>query len=234
MNIYSAAHIICYFITVIVLFSGIYGGNELLFFIKPLSSLGLIFLFFEEKSKVSSFYPFVILIIMINDAFILQDFETNFRIVGILLPSFYLLNIYLLTPYIHYKNFQIKKLLSLPVVVTIFLIVYLTISILNMVFTKLEESVVFVILILVSLFSYLIACFLVYLQNNYTHTMYLFISASGSIFVNAMVPIHELYLPHNFFAAILNVIDFISLFLFLKFLICAKVKSGNIEEARFF
>ena len=218
----------------ILLFSGIYGGNDLLFYIKPLSGLGLIFLYFKEKSKVSLLYPFIILIIMINDAFILQDFETNFRIVGILLPSFYLFNIYLLTPYIRYKNFQIKKLVSLPVVVTIFLIVYLTISILNMVFTKLEGSLAFVILILVSLFSYLIACFLVYLQSNYTHTIYLFMSASGSIFVNAMVPIHELYLPHNFFAAILNVIDFISMFLFLQFLIKAELKDKGSVGVEYF
>ncbi|MEW7293067.1 hypothetical protein [Aquimarina sp. 2304DJ70-9] len=224
----SPAHIFCYIMMVIVFFCGLFFGNQELVFIKPISSLALIWIYFENREKVNILYPLIIAIIIVNDVFVLSDFDRFLNYIGILLPLYYVLSCYLLRPFISFKHFRYKEIFSPSLLIGILLIIYLTFSILNLLMPNLEDSMAYVVLIIVSLFYYLGCCFVIYLRNLYTHAYYLLIAASSSVLVNAMLPIQELYYNNSIFEAVIYSADIVAMFFYLKFLICAKpIESTN-------
>lgn len=233
MNPISPAHIACYISVVAVFLCGLFFDNNALVFVKPLSSLVLIWLYVENRNRVNALYLLIIVIIMINDAFILTDFDKYFEYIGVLLPMYYLLCSYLLRKYITFNQIKLLNIFTPPVLISTVLIAYLTFTIYNLVMPSLEGLTFYAILILVTLFYYLGNCFLIYLRNQYTHVSYLFIAASSCILVNALVPIQELYYNHSIFAALINSVDIIAMFFYLKFLIEAEPIEKNAHFENF-
>ncbi|MBL0683690.1 hypothetical protein [Aquimarina mytili] len=184
--------------------------------------MALIWIYFENRKEVSALYPWIIIVIMVNDVFVLSDFDRFFNYIGILLPLYYVLCSYLLMPFISFKQIRYKEIFTPSMLIGIVLIIYLTFSILNLLMPDLEDSIGYVALIIVTLFYYLGCCFIIYLRNLYTHTYYLLIAASSSILVNAMLPIQELYYNSPVFEAIVYSADIVTMFFYLKFLILAK------------
>jgi len=195
----SPAHIFCYLMIVI-----------------------LIWMYFENKKKVSALYPFIILILIINDIFVISDFDRFFDYIGILLPLYYFLSSYLLLSFVSFKSMRYKEFFTPSILIALFFIIYLTFSVLNLLMPNLEDSLGYTILILVSLFYYLGCCFIIYLRNLYSYAYYLLIAAICSILVNALVPIQELYYNNSVFVSIVNATDIIAMFFYLKFLIIAE------------
>ena len=190
--------------------------------LKPISSLALIWLYFENKKRVSAVYPFIIAIIMLNDFLILFDFDRFFDYISVLASSYYLLCSYLLIKYVSLKQFKFFKICTPPLFISVLLIIYLTITVLSLV-KILENSFFFSVLILISLFLFLGISYFIYFRNQYKYAAYLFITVSSCILVNSMVPIQELYYNHSIFAALINSVDIVSMFFYLKFLIHAEL-----------
>ncbi|WP_299243982.1 hypothetical protein [uncultured Aquimarina sp.] len=230
MNSFSLAHIFCYVTVVVVFFCGLFFGNTELIFIKPISSLTLIWVYFENREKVNFLYPLVIIIIMVNDVFVLSDFDRFFNYIGVLLSSYYLVSSYLLMPFISFKDIRYKEMFSPSVLIGLLLVIYLAFSIFNLTMPNLESSIVYGIMIIVSLFYFLGCNFIIYLRNRYTHSYYLLIAASSCILVNALVPIQELYYRNSIFEAVIYSADIIAMLFYLKFLISAEPIEENIDS----
>ncbi|MCK8522449.1 hypothetical protein M0D21_12765 [Aquimarina sp. D1M17] len=230
MNFYSAAHIFCYVSIALIFYVGLFFGNEELIILKPVSSLGLIWVYLENRKKVNALYPLIIIIIMVNDILILKDFEQYFKYVGILLTLYYLMCSYLLLPFISFSAIRSKEFLTPSVLISIVLILYLTFSIFTLSMPNFEDSIGFAVAIIVSLFIYLACCFIIYLRNLHTYTHYLAIAGSSCILVNAMLPIQEFYYNNSVFQAVIYSADIVAMLFFLKFLISGEVikeKNGN-------
>ncbi len=224
MNFTSPAHIFCYLTIVTVFFCGLFFGNQELVFIKPISSLALIWIYFENWKKVNALYPLIIVIVMIIDVFVLTDFDRFFKYIGMLLPLYYLLSSYLLISFISFKNIRYKEIFTPSILIGAVLIIYLTFSVLNLLMPNFEDSIGYLILIIISLFYYLGCCFIIYIRNLYAYAYYLLIAAISSILVNAMLPIQELYHNNSVFEAVVYSADIVTMFFYLKFLISAKPK----------
>ena len=222
MNFATPAHIACYLSVIAVFFCGLFCSNEVLVFIKPVSTLTLIWIYFENRAKVSALFPIIMIVIMINDVFVLSDFDRFFRYVGILLPLYYILCSYLLKPYFSLKGLRYLDIFNLPTLIGILLVVYVTISVFNLVMPSLEDSMGFAVLIIITLFIYLGVCFIVYLRNQFSHTNYLLLAAICCILVNALVPVQELYYDNPLFKAVIYSVDIVAMFFYLKFLICTE------------
>ncbi len=207
---------------VIVFFCGLFLGNQELVFIKPISSLALIWIYFENKSKVNALYPWIIVVLIINDIFVLSDFDRFFKYIGILLPLYYLLCSYLLLSFISFKSMRYKEFFTPSILIGVFFIIYLTFSVFNLLMPNLEDSIGYAVLILVAIFYYLGCCFIIYLRNQYSYAYYLLIAGICTILVNALVPIQELYYNNSVFVAIVYSVDVIAMFFYLRFLISAK------------
>ena len=218
---YSPAHFFCLVALIAVFVCGLFFDNSVLMYVKPLSSLALIFLYFEHRAKINPIYLLLVGVIMVNDALIYDGFDKNFLYISILLSFYYVLCFYMLRPYLFYKELKLSEILKLPIFIAVLLVVYLTISILQLVLPFLEESLYSIASIVITLFLFLSICFLIYSQNRFTHSYFLLITACSAIFVNALVPIQELYYTQPIFPATSNAVDFISMFFYLKFLIHA-------------
>lgn len=231
MNSFSLAHVFCYITVVIVFFCGLFFGNEELIFIKPISSLTLIWIYFENRRKVNVLYPLIILVIIINDFFVLGDFDRFFNYIGILLSSYYLLSSYLLMPFISFRDIRYKEMFSPSVLIGLLLVIYLAFSIFNLtIMPSLESSIAYAVMIMVSLFYFLGCSFIIYIRNRYTYSYYLLIAASSCILVNALVPIQELYYRNSIFEAIIYSADIVAMLFYLKFLISAKPLEENSDS----
>ena len=167
------------------------------------------------------------IVIMVNDVFVLTDFDRFFRYIGILLPLYYIMCSYLLKPYFSLKDMKYSDIFNLPTLIGVLLVVYLTISVFNLVMPSLEDSIFFAILIIVTLFGYLGICFVIYLRNQFSHTNYLLLAAICCILVNTLVPIQELYYDNPFFTAVIYSVDVIAMFFYLQFLIYARPERGE-------
>ncbi len=172
-------------------------------------------------------YPFIITVIIINDLFVLSDFDRFFNYIGVLLPTYYLLCSYLLMSFISFKYIRYKEIVTPSVLIGLLLIIYLTISILSLLMPDLKDSMGYATLILISLFYYLGCCFIVYLRNRYTYGYFLLIAAISCILVNAVLPIQELYYHNPVFEAVIYSADVIAMFFYLKFLICTEPVENN-------
>ncbi|WP_378181745.1 hypothetical protein [Aquimarina sp. SS2-1] len=210
-----------------VFFCGLFFGNEELVYIKPVSSLALIWIYLENKKKVSVLYPMIIVIIILNDILVLSDFDGFFDFIAMLLSAYYLLSSHLLIPFISFRNFKYKELVSPSVFITSLLVLYLAFSIFSLTMPSFKNSIFYAIMIIVSLFYFLGCCFLIYLRNRYTHSYYLLIAASCCILVNALVPIQELYYQNSVFEAVIYSADVVAMLFYLKFLISAKPFEKN-------
>ncbi len=227
MNSLSTGHIFCYVTIFIVFFCGLFFGNDVLIFIKPISSLTLFWIYHENRVKVSNLYPLLILIIMANDVLVLKNFDRFFNYIGILLSSYYFLCSYLLFSFISFKGIKYKELFSPSVVIGLLLVIYLTFSIFSLTMPSFEDSIGYAVLIIISLFYYLGCCFVIYLRNRHKNSYYLLIAASSCILVNALVPIQELYYQNSVFEAVIYSADIVAMLFYLKFLIGAKTKSED-------
>ncbi|SEL20194.1 hypothetical protein SAMN04487910_2005 [Aquimarina amphilecti] len=203
-------------------FCGLFFGNQELIYVKPISSFTLIWIYYENRKRVSFLYPLIIIIIMINDVLVLKDFDLFFEYISILLLLYYFLCSYLLLPFISLKNIRYKEVLSPSVVIGLLLVVYLAISIFNMTMPGFQDSIGNGVIIVVSLFYFLGCCFIIYLRNHYQYSYYLLIAASSCILVNALVPVQELYYNNVVFEAIIYSVDIIAMLFYLKFLIRTK------------
>ncbi|WP_299187401.1 hypothetical protein [uncultured Aquimarina sp.] len=224
MNHISPAYIFCYISIVVVFFCGLFYGNSVLIFIKPISSLTLIWIYFDNRKKVSVLYPLIIGIIIINDVLVLKDFDLYFEYISILLLLYYFLCSYLLLPFISLKDIKYKEMLSPSVVIGVLLVVYLALSIFNMTMPGFQDAIGYGVIIVISLFYFLGCCFIIYLRNRYKYSYYLLIAASACVLVNALVPIQELYHNNIIFESIIYSVDIIAMLFYLKFLIGTESK----------
>lgn len=222
MKIFSPAYITCYLSIVSVFIVGLFFEGTELIYAKTLSSLALIWLYFEHRHKVNSMYPLIITIIIINDILVLSDFDRYFNFIGVLLPLYYILSSYLLLSYVSVSKIRYKEVFSPSVLIGTFLVLYLTFSIFSLVIDVLKNSIGFAILIIASLFYYLGCCFMVYIRNQYSHGYYILIAAIGCTMVNAMLPVQELYYNNSFLDAFIYSTDVIAMLFYLKFLIRAQ------------
>ncbi|WP_405208298.1 hypothetical protein [Aquimarina sp. LLG6339-5] len=224
MNYLSPAYVFCYISIVVVFICGLFFGNQELIYIKPISSFTLIWIYYDNRKKVSSLYPLIIIIIIINDVLVLNDFDRFFEYISILLLLYYFLCSYLLLPFISLKDIRYKEVLSPSVVIGLLLVVYLTVSIFNITMPGFKDSIGYGLIIVVSLFYFLGCSFIIYLRNRYEYSYYLLIAASSCILVNALVPIQELYYNNVIFEAIIYSVDIIAMLFYLKFLVSTEPK----------
>ncbi|WP_147404036.1 hypothetical protein [Aquimarina sp. AD1] len=222
MSYLSSAYVFCYISIVVVFFCGLFYGNSVLVFIKPISSLTLIWIYFDNRKKVSVLYPLIIGIIIINDVLVLKNFDLYFEYISILLMLYYFLCSYLLLPFISLKDIKYKEMLSPSVVIGVLLVIYLTLSIFNMTMPGFQDAIGYGVIIVISLLYFLGCCFIIYLRNKYQYSYYLLIAASSCALVNALVPIQELYYNNVIFEAIIYSVDVIAMLFYLKFLVSTK------------
>lgn len=162
------------------------------------------------------------LVIAITDVFIYLDFVKYYTVIAVLIFTFYGVCSLLLKDFISKKDIKLKVFASPPVIVSMFLIGYLIFSITDLVLPKIINSIGAMNLIITGLLLFVTICFFIYVSDRYKKSIYLFIAACCTLFVDALLAINELYYYSREFTILINGVEILGLYFFTKFFIDTK------------
>ncbi|MCK8523994.1 hypothetical protein M0D21_20625 [Aquimarina sp. D1M17] len=203
-------------------------------YFKPLVPISLIILHLQYVKKVSYFFLLAMLVILVTDVFTYIDFLEYYEFIALLIALFYACCIVSLRKYIARKDIVLKKLLSPPVVVSVLLISYLVYSITELVLPKIENSVGSIAIIVVSLVSFVGVCFFIYTADRFEKSVFLFIAACCTLFVDALLAVNELYYYTRVFTTLINIAEIAGLYFFTSFFIETKPLTTRSLDKEFF
>lgn len=188
-------------------------------YVKPLVSLSILYLYFSQSNKLNPWYVVGLIALIIGDTFISLNFEKYFAFISFLITLFYICFSMVLKEYITFKDFKLADLLSFPIIISGLLVSYMIYAITELIWPHLLGSLFYLIIILISLLLFVGMCFLIYIRDRFKYNVLLFASACCCLFVNSLLPINELYYYTKTFSIILNLTQFVSIFLLTQFLI---------------
>ncbi|GAA3517571.1 hypothetical protein GCM10022393_34600 [Aquimarina addita] len=158
------------------------------------------------------------------------DFVKYFNEIALVIIVYYLISTYLLYEYISIKDIKIKKVFSLPILISVVLIIYLIYSITTLILPNLKGSIVSFFLILIAQMLFVNVCFLIYMIDKYQGNYKLFITACGCFFVNAILVINYFYFYSRVFTVLVNFAEIMALYFFARFLIDIKQISNSKKD----
>lgn len=226
----NTTYLIFYITYLIVMCVSVFFDKKWLVYVKPIVPVSLIYLYFRSVKKSSFLFPLSMLIIAITDVFIYLDFVKYYTVIAVHIFIFYGLCSFLLKDFISKKDVKLKVFASPPVIVSVILIGYLIFSITDLILPKIMNSIGAMILIVIGLLLFVSICFFIYVSDRYEKSIYLFIAACCTLFVDALLAINELYYYSREFTVLINGIEMLGIYFFTKFFIDTKpidIKSVN-------
>ncbi len=218
----DTTYLIFYIAYLIVICVSVFFDKSLLVYVKPIVPISLIYLYFKFVKKSNLLFLLCMLVIAITDVFIYLDFVKYYTVIAVLIFTFYGVCSLLLKDFISKKDIKLKVFASPPVIVSIILIGYLIFSITDLVLPKIINSIGAMSLIIAGLLLFVTICFLIYVSDRYKKSIYLFIAACCTLFVDALLAINELYYYSREFTILINGVEILGLYFFTKFFIDTK------------
>ncbi|WP_378187210.1 hypothetical protein ACE939_02535 [Aquimarina sp. W85] len=190
----------------------------------------MITVFFKNKRWSHGWFYVSMLLIIVNDTLVYLDFSGYFRAIAIFISIFYIICTITLRKFIKLERIKASELVTFPVITSLFLVVYLMISVIDMIAPYVKNALGYFIAIFITQLTFVGACVYVYFVNKYKGSFLLFIAASCCLFVNAFLPVNEFYFYHVAFTVVINIAESLGLFFYTKFLIEASEKKCIHEE----
>lgn len=224
-------YLLFFFSFAVVIFTAVFLEQEYLAYVKPSVVIALIFIYIKNVIKINFWYPISMLVLILSDSMIYIDFVKYFDYIAVVIIIYYAISTYLLRSYISFSDIRIKKIFSLPILISLMLIIYLIYSITNLILPNLGDSIVSFFLILIALMFFVNACFLIYMVDKYKGSYNLLITACSCFFVNALLVINYFYFYSRVFTVLVNFTEIIALLFFVRFLIDVKLLNFDEENA---
>ncbi len=230
----NITYLLFYCAFAIVVFIAIFLDKWLLVYSKPIVPMSLIVLYLVHVKKVNLLFPLSMLVIAITDIFNYIDFIRYYDSIALLISSFYVLCIFLLRDYIVKDDIKLNRIVSLPVVVSTILITYLIYTITELALPKVGNSLGSVAIIVISVLLFVAVSFFIYVADRYEKSIYLFIAACCTLFVDALLAINELYYYTRVFTILINIAEIAGLYFFTSFFIETKNRDMELKEEVYF
>ncbi len=180
-------------------------------------SIGIIYL--ERTVKINFWYVLSLISMIICDALIYTDFVQNFSIICILTSIYFISCTLALRKYLLVRNIKRSTFLSIPILVSSGLVLYLIYAISQLLIDVVKEAVLEVVVCLIGSTSYLLVSYLIYVQDMSKEGLKLIVIAFLCIFIVSLLPINELFYSSKIFTVFINIAHVLSLYLLMKFLI---------------
>ncbi len=220
MKSFKGTYLIFFLSYLLVVLGAVFLEKQNLIYIKPIPLVILSFLYCKYISRVNILYPVsMLIVIMVNDTLVYIDFTQYFDMIAIVATVYYILNLFLLKKYIRCTDFNVRKFTTIPIVTSLLLIGYLMYTITMLVLPDLSDSLFYLSIMLISMTLFVSSCFFIYISDKYTGGFKLFIAASCCLFVNGILPINELYFYSRVFTILINSVEIMGFFFFMRFLI---------------
>ncbi|GAA4274645.1 hypothetical protein GCM10022258_39410 [Aquimarina gracilis] len=119
-------------------------------------------------------------------------------------------------------------------IIGVVLVFYVLYSIVQLTLPRVDNSIEYVVFIVISMLAFSAFSFIIYVSDRYEKTLYLFIAASCTIFVDALLAINELYYYNRVFTVLVNIAEVFGLYFFASFFIETEPKNSTLKEDSFF
>jgi len=220
------------FLTVLVV--AVFLEKKYLLYVKPLATVSLIVLYLDQAKTKNVFVIISLVVIMATDTFTYIDFEGYFERIASLITVFYSFCVLALRGYLSEEEVNPAKLVSVPVIISAILISYLIYTITEMVFPKIEDSIVFVVMIVIGLVTFFLICFFIYVADRFEKSIFLFVAGCCTMFVDALLAVNELYYYTTVFTVLINFAEILGLYFFIRFFIQAEPKDMQSLSKEYF
>ncbi len=207
---------VCYLIVIIV---SAFFDKSYLKIILPITLFVLILNYFKDSPRINIFFILSIVALMITDFLLYTDMISNFSKICILISVYLVFTSISLKSYIVQTKQHWSKLISVSLLISLALIVYLIFSISELVLHRLPGAIPYIILAVVSLLIYIAVSYYIYISDVYASGIKLLIAACLCIFIITLAPINELFYSSRAFIIFNTTGHILGLYLFMKFLI---------------
>ncbi|TPN82103.1 hypothetical protein FHK87_22000 [Aquimarina algicola] len=143
--------------------------------------------------------------------------------IAILVSLFYFVCVLSLKKYVSKEDINPDTLTRPTVIISAILITYIVFSVTELVFPKLSESIWYVVLAIVSMLSFSIMNFIIYVSDRYEKSLYLFITACSALIADTLLTLNEMYYYSRVFTILINITETLGLYFFVSFFVETKL-----------
>lgn len=231
INIFDVLFLISFLTSIIMSFTM---EREKLLYISPIVVLTILIKYLSvTKQKANLLFVIALFALIAINFLTFYSFQKYFVLITMLTCFYLIIYSLILKKYLNKSN--IKKILSLSVLIGCLLIGYIIFSVIDLILNHIPNySVIYVFLCASSLFIYVVIFSRIYLNNNYDNTIIIFASGIASLFNIGLSPINEYYFYNKTFTILILICHYLSIYLFMKFISETNSKDKkNIEETYF-
>jgi len=222
-----------YIAFVLVVVVAAFFEKSMLIYVKPIAIVAIMVLYVTSVSGNKILFPLSMIIIIANDSLVLIDFLKYFKVITILISTFYFLCILQLRKYIAREDLKTDRLLSYPALIGMALVFYLIYSIAQLTLPTLDGLLNYVLVIIFGVLAFSTPCFIVYISDRYKNSIYLFVAASCSILVDMLLAINEFFYYDRVFTVLINMGEIIGIYFFASFFIETQLKQMSDNKPYF-
>ncbi len=219
-----------YFSFVSIIIVTVFFERKLLIYTLPITILFIGILYIQHVRKIDPWYILSLMVMIISDILIYEDFTNYFSEICILIGVFFLLSSLSLRKFIAPNKLQWSTILSFPFILCAFLILYLIYAISQLLLPYVLAALPFVIICLAGSLTFTITSYIVYITDKYEQGITLVTVVGLCVFIVALLPINELFFYSRIFTVLLNITHILSLYLFMTFLVSSKSKKTSLED----
>lgn len=227
------ANLLFYFSSLIAIIIAAFFERKFLIYILPVVIISLGIIYIIKATKISFLYLIALFLMIICDILIYSDFETYFPIICFLTSIYFFISTLVLIKFIKPKKFTAISMLSIPIIISSLLILYLIFSITQLVYDSIKDMIPLVVLNVSSLLAYVIVSYFVYIMDVYREGLNILIVACLCIFITSLIPINELFYYSTVFTVFINITHILGFYLFVNFLIDTNPKKIESESKNY-
>ena len=216
------------FITVTILSA--FFNKAFLEFALPITFLVLIIDYYHKSKNVNTFFVISLISLIASDYFAYTDMNSNFEMVCIATSTYLIASCFALKDYFSQLKVHWIKLLSLPLLISLALVIFLIISISDIVLFSLPESTPYIIITIIPLLIYLSISYYIYMADIYNSGIKVLLSAIISVLVIALSPINELFYSSSVFTVGITTAYIGGIYMFMQFITETAPVSNSIPE----
>ncbi|WP_299216730.1 hypothetical protein [uncultured Aquimarina sp.] len=211
--------ILFYFAFAVVVIIAVFFDRKYLAYALPIIIVSIGVIYFERAVKINFWYVLSLISMIICDTLIYIDFVKNFATICILTAIYFIACTLALRKYLLVKNIKRSTFLSIPILVSSGLVVYLIYAISQLLIDVVKEAIPEVVVCLIGSTSYILVSYLIYVQDMSKEGLKLIVVAFLCIFIVSLLPINELFYSSKIFTVFINIAHVLSLYLFMKYLV---------------
>ncbi|WP_299252244.1 hypothetical protein [uncultured Aquimarina sp.] len=211
--------ILFYFTFSVVVIITVFFDKKYLAYALPIMIVSIGVIYFERILKINFWYVLSLVSMIICDTLIYTDFVQNFATICILTSIYFISCTLALRKYLLVKNINRNTFLSVPILVSSGLVVYLIYAIAQLLIDVVKEALPEVVVCLIGSTLYLILSYLIYVQDISKEGLKLIVVAFLCIFIVSLLPINELFYSSRIFTVFINIAHVLSIYLLMKYLI---------------